>query len=56
MACSRMPKCRVRPYGLPGNISVWWSSGMKDGSPFIVVSLLPGQVGRSAPELGQHGG
>src|SRR6185437_14608326 len=41
MVCSRMPKCSVRPYGLPGNILVWWSAGMKDGSPFIVVSLLP---------------
>src|SRR5438876_3290500 len=40
MPCSRMPKCRVRPYGLPGHIAVWWLAGMKDGSPAIVVRLL----------------
>ena len=56
MACSRMPKCSVRPYGSPGNIRVWCSGGMNDGSPFIVVLLLPGQVGRAAPQLGQHRG
>ena len=37
MPCSRMPKCMVRPYGLPGHIAVWWSAGMNDGSPSIVV-------------------
>src|SRR6202012_1144783 len=41
MPCSRMPKCRVRPYLLPGNIFDSRSCGRKDGSPFIVVSLLP---------------
>ncbi len=37
MPCSRMPKCSVRPYGLPGHIFVWCSAGMNDGSPSMVV-------------------
>ena len=40
IACSRMPKCSVRPYGPPGHILVWCSAGMKLGSPSIVVLLL----------------
>ena len=40
MACSRMPKCSVRPYGPPLHILVWWAAGMKLGSPSIVVLLL----------------
>ena len=39
MPCSRMPKCSVRPYGLPGHILVWRLTGRKDGSPSIVVRL-----------------
>ena len=39
MPCSRMPKCSVRPYGLPGHILVWCSTGTNDGSPSIVVRL-----------------
>ena len=39
MPCSRMPKCSVRPYGLPGHISDWRLTGRKDGSPSIVVLL-----------------
>ena len=35
---------------------VWCSGGMNEGSPFIVVLLLPGQVGRAAPQLGEHRG
>src|SRR5579875_3702628 len=41
MPCSRIPKCRVLPYGLPGYSRVWCCTGMNDGSPSIVVSLLP---------------
>ena len=37
MACSRMPKCMVRPYGLPGNIFDCRSVGRKLGSPSMVV-------------------
>ena len=54
MACSRMPKCSVRPYGSPANSCVERSAGRKDGSPFIVVLFEPGEVGRAAPQLGQH--
>ena len=34
-----MPKCSVRPYGLPGNIFDCRSVGRKLGSPSIVVLL-----------------
>ena len=34
IACSRMPKCSVRPYGPPGNSLVCRSAGRNDGSPF----------------------
>ncbi len=37
MACSRMPKCSTRPYGLPGQAFVCRSSGRKLGSPSGVV-------------------
>ena len=40
IACSRIPKCRVRPYGPPGHILVWNSAGVKLGSPSMVVLLL----------------
>ena len=39
MAFSRMPKCRVRPYGPPFHSCVCLPSGMNDGSPAIVVLL-----------------
>ena len=39
MACSRMPKCRTRPYSSPGNSLVACSAGTNDGSPFGVVLL-----------------
>ena len=39
MACSRMPKCSIRPYGLPGSILVCRSVGRKLGSPSGVVLL-----------------
>ena len=55
MACSRMPKCRVRPYALPGNISVWCSAGMNDGSPFIVVLLLPARSAEPPHSSGSTG-
>ena len=37
MAFSRMPKCRVRPYGPPFHSAVCLPAGTNDGSPFIVV-------------------
>src|SRR5664279_1068287 len=40
IACSRMPKCNVRPYGPPLHILVWCTAGTKLGSPSIVVLLL----------------
>ena len=55
IACSRMPKCSTRPYGPPGNSLDWRSSGRNDGSPSGVVLLRLGEVGRAAPQLGQHG-
>ena len=55
MACSRMPKCSVRPYSLPGNILVWWSLGMKDGSPFIVVRLLSARSAEPPHSSGSTG-
>ena len=39
MACSRMPKCRVRPYGWPGKRRDCRSAGRKLGSPSMVVLL-----------------
>ena len=57
MPCSRMPKCSTRPaYGSPVHILVERSCGQErrralDGG---VVGL--GQVGRAAPQLGQHRG
>ncbi len=56
MACSRMPKCRVRPYGPPFHSWVCLPVGMNDGSPSIVVLLRLGEVGGAAPQLGQHAG
>ena len=55
MACSRMPKCSVRPYQLPGNIVVWRSGGRNDGSPFIVVSLLPARSAEPPHSSGSTG-
>ena len=37
IACSRMPKCIVRPYGSPGNIFDCRSVGRKLGTPSMVV-------------------
>ena len=56
IACSRMPKCRTRPYGRPVKYLDWRSSGRNDGSPLMVVLLDSGQVGGTAPQLGQHRG
>ena len=61
MPCSRIPKCRVRPYSLPGNALVAYSDGMNEGSPSMVVLLLSarsaepphssGSTGASAPRI-----
>src|SRR5665648_402659 len=41
IACSRMPKCRVRPKGLPLNSLVLCRVGRNDGSPSMEVLLEP---------------
>src|SRR5664280_2443603 len=41
MPNSRMPKCRVRPYGPPRYSSVCLPAGMKLGAPAMVVLLDP---------------
>ena len=55
MPCSRMPKCSVRPYGLPGHIAVWWSAGMNEGSPSIVVRLLSARSAEPPHSSGSAG-
>ena len=55
MACSRMPKCSVRPYQPPGNIRVWCPGGMNEGSPFIVVLLLPARSAEPPHSSGSTG-
>ena len=39
MACSRIPKCSVRPYGPPFQCAVSTPAGRNDGSPAMVVLL-----------------
>src|SRR5260221_11831182 len=55
MPNSLIPKCSVLPYGLPGNMAVWWISGMNDGSPAIVVSLLPARSAEPPQGSGSTG-
>ena len=55
IACSRMPKCRVRPYGSPWPHASSRSLGGQERRLALhrgVVGL--GEVGRAAPQLGQH--
>src|SRR3954464_6065962 len=40
IACSRTPKCSVRPYGPPDHIFVCRLAGRNDGSPLTAVLLL----------------
>ena len=40
--------------GPPGHILVWRSVGRNDGSPFDRGVVALGEVGRAAPQLGQH--
>src|SRR5690348_8936810 len=40
IACSRIPKCSVRPYGLACHSLVEASVGPNESAPFIVVRLL----------------
>ena len=56
MACSRMPKCSVRPYGLPGNIFDCRSVGQEARLALHGGVVGLGQVGRATPQLGQLGG
>ncbi len=55
MPCSRMPKCIVRPYGFPGHMAVWWSSGMNEGWPSIVVRLLSARSAEPPHNSGSAG-
>ena len=55
MPCSRMPKCSVRPYGLPGHRRVWCSVGMNEGSPSIVVRLLSARSAEPPHSSGSTG-
>ncbi|MNI64318.1 hypothetical protein D3C73_1197510 [compost metagenome] len=55
-ACSRIPKCSTRPYGLPFQASVEREVGMNDGEPSMVVLLdsarsaePPQSSGRTGP-------
>ena len=54
MACSRMPKCSVRPYQAPGNIAVCAVRREERRLALHRGVVAPGQVGRAAPQLGQH--
>ena len=51
IACSRMPKCSVRPYGPRSSASV----GRNDFSPFIVVLLLPARSADPPHSSGSFG-
>ena len=58
MACSRMPKCRMRPYGdwLPPKGESALTTvpvGRNDGAPSMVVLLLSARSADAADELGQ---
>ena len=55
MACSRMPKCSVRPYWSPANSCVERSAGRKDGSPFIVVLFEPARSAEPPHSSGSTG-
>src|SRR6476646_8797869 len=37
IACSRIPKCRVRPYGVAFQWAVFAAAGPNESTPFIVV-------------------
>ena len=56
MACSRMPKCSTRPLRVALR-SPWsdGSGGRNDGCALDGGVVGLGQVGRAAPQLGQHG-
>ena len=61
IACSRMPKCSTRPYGLPVHSWVECSSGMKDATPSMVVLFdsarsaePPQSSGMTGAEGAQH--
>src|ERR1700710_3001153 len=55
MACSRTPKCSVRPYGPPLHILVWRSAGRNDGSPLTAVLLLSARSADPPPRSGGSG-
>src|SRR5215213_4832845 len=55
MACSRTPKCRVRPYGPPDHILVWRLPGRNDGSPSTAVLLLSARSAEPPHSSGSTG-
>src|SRR5215218_11135716 len=55
MACSRTPKCRVRPYGPPDHILVWRLPGRNDGSPSTAVLLLSARSAEPPHSSGSFG-
>ncbi len=55
MACSRMPKCSVRPYSSPGKSLVACAAGTNDGSPFMVVLLLSARSAEPPHSSGSTG-
>ena len=55
MACSRMPKCRVRPYQVASQSSVEIDGGPNDFTPFIVVLLLPARSADPPHSSGSFG-
>ena len=55
MACSRIPKCRVRPYQVAVQSSVEIDGGPKDFAPLIVVLLLPARSAEPPQSSGSTG-
>src|SRR4051795_7223351 len=55
MACSRTPKCSVRPYGPPDHIFVCRLLGRNDGSPLTAVLLLSARSAEPPQSSGSTG-
>src|SRR6202035_1356149 len=55
MACSRIPKCRVRPYQWAVYSLVEIDGGPKESTPFMVVLLLPAKSAEPPHNSGSFG-
>src|SRR5687768_8039070 len=55
IACSRTPKCSTRPYQSAVNSLVEIDGGPKDGTPLIVVLLLPAKSAEPPHNSGSFG-